>query len=355
MKGLGNMKKLRYLEVNFAAFDYWKIDADDMELDEATQFFTNSLKYLRCTFYPFLYLPKTFQAKNLVGLDMKWSKMVQLWEDVEKKVLRKLNFLNYLHISHSKLRTFNLGLTPNLETLSLLDCADFVELQVSVPCPNLRFLELYKTRLRSLDLELIPNLEILDLQYSRESEPKENCSSATLDLDDLKKFSDIICSLQCLQKLTLKGDIPEFPDLGQLECLEVLSLHSEKIKHLPYSICMLKRLKSLKVDNEHLLEKLTEDLGQLDSLEKLKVRSKKIEYLPNSICMLKRLKSLEVRTGDLLEKLPEDLGNLECLENLYVRGEKIEYLPDSICMLKRLKSLVVNNCDLLQKLPDDLG
>ncbi|GKD90210.1 disease resistance TIR-NBS-LRR class family protein [Tanacetum coccineum] len=86
MKGLGNMKKLRYLEVNFADFDYWKIDADDLELDEATQFFTNSLKYLRCTFYPFLYLPKTFQAKNLVGLDMKWSKMVQLWEEVEKKV-----------------------------------------------------------------------------------------------------------------------------------------------------------------------------------------------------------------------------------------------------------------------------
>ncbi|GKF91768.1 disease resistance TIR-NBS-LRR class family protein, partial [Tanacetum coccineum] len=120
---------------------------------------------------------------------------------------------------------------------------------------------------------------------------------------DLKKLSDIICSLQCLQTLELEGDIPEFlKDLGQLECLEELWLSSRKIKHLPDSICMLKRLKSLKVNNvtrlgklpKCLLEKLPDDFGQLDSLEKLYVRSKKIKYLPDSICMLKHLKWLDV-------------------------------------------------------------
>ena len=80
MKGLGKMKNLQYLKVieDFAS------DAEC--LDTSCQYFTNSLKYLECWNYPFLYLPKTFQANNLVGLEMNRSSMVQLWEEGEKKV-----------------------------------------------------------------------------------------------------------------------------------------------------------------------------------------------------------------------------------------------------------------------------
>ncbi|GKD22302.1 disease resistance TIR-NBS-LRR class family protein, partial [Tanacetum coccineum] len=370
MNGLGKMKKLRYLEEYFANFDSESdcetdgecLDSDPKfddtsQLDESTQYFPNSLKYLICTDYPFLYLPRTFQANNLVGLEMEFSRMVQLWEKGEKKqVLKKLKFLSIsdselttfdfritpnlemlslfnspnlvelcmpascqklkcLYITHSKLRTFDLGLTPNLETLSLFDGTRFVKLHVSVACPNLKSLDLSFSRLRRLDLELIPNLESLNLQYSDDRcEPKVNCSltlvGESLDLcplhpnsnlpkfhfhcsydenlpssvgnieklisfglcacTDFKKISDIICSLQCLQILKLECNIPEFPkDLGQLECLEELFLYSTKIKRLPDSICMLKRLKSLEVNNSDFLEKLPEDLGKLECLEKL--------------------------------------------------------------------------------------
>ncbi|GKD44757.1 Toll/interleukin-1 receptor domain-containing protein, partial [Tanacetum coccineum] len=71
--------------------------------------------------------------------------------------------LNYIHITYSKLRTFDLGLTPNLETLSL------------------SFLWL-----RSLDLELIPNLETLDLQYSKELveiNPPVGCLKKVVELN----------------------------------------------------------------------------------------------------------------------------------------------------------------------------
>ncbi|GKB54631.1 Toll/interleukin-1 receptor domain-containing protein [Tanacetum coccineum] len=59
MKGLGKMKKLRYLEVNYAD--------SDPEFDHTSQYFTNSLKYLN-------------------------QDCVQLWDEVEKKVLQKLKF-----------------------------------------------------------------------------------------------------------------------------------------------------------------------------------------------------------------------------------------------------------------------
>ncbi|PWA46963.1 disease resistance protein (TIR-NBS-LRR class) [Artemisia annua] len=266
--------------------------------------------------------------------------------------------LKHLDISHSKLRTFDVGLTPNLETLSLKNCADFEELHVSVACSNLKILNLIKSRLRSLDHELIPNLE------SRRWEPKVNCYSATLHLAgesldlcplhpnsnrpklrirgdyedylpalvgnivklisfgqcagiDFKKFSDIICSLQCLKKLILQFNIPDFhKDLGHLECLEELCLYSTKIKHLPDSICMLKHLKSLTLEDD-------------------------------SICMLKRLKSLNVKNRCCLGMLLEDIGQLESLETLALCGAMIKHLPDSICMLKHLKYLVL-------KLPEDI-
>ncbi|GKB35055.1 disease resistance TIR-NBS-LRR class family protein, partial [Tanacetum coccineum] len=398
-KGLGKMKKLRYLEVNVPYCDF--------ECD-ASQYFPNSLKYLVCWNYPFMYLPKTFQSDNLVGLDMTWSRMVQLWEEGEKKdVLKRLKFLSLLE---SRLTAFHLWVTPNLETLSL-SCTDFEELHMSVACPNLKILKLNKTRLRSLDLELVPNLERLDLAECHELveinapigclkkvgflnlssclrftqfmfggrlEQKDDCSSATLDLvgesldlcplhpnnnllklrfccsyeedipssvgnieklisfglcacTDLKKISDIICSLQCLRKLKLKGDIPEFPkDLSKLECLEELCLSSTMIKYLPDSICMLKHLKSLEIRYSDLLEKLPEDLGRLECLEMLYVSSKKIEYLPDSICMLKHLKYLNLCRCALLEKLPEDLGRLKCLEYLDLTDTGISHLPQSI-------------------------
>jgi Leucine-rich repeat (LRR) protein len=170
-----------------------------------------------------------------------------------------------------------------------------------------------------------------------------------------KKISDIICSLQCLKTLTLAWNIPAFPkDLGRLECLEELYLYSTKIKHLPDSICMLKRLKSLKV-NVGDLEKLPDDLGRLECLEKLHVSSKKIEYLPDSICMLKHLKWLYVTECCRLGKLDENIGQLEYLERLVLSATTIKHLPDSVCMLKHLKFLVLGFCGHIEKLPEDLG
>nr|GEV71383.1 Toll/interleukin-1 receptor (TIR) domain-containing protein [Tanacetum cinerariifolium] len=88
MRGLENMKELRFLLVHMEyvsedEVSNWNFDEDDLYLP-------NALRFLSWDRYPFSSLPKTFQAKNLVGLQMDTSNMVKLWKDGEEKPLLKL-------------------------------------------------------------------------------------------------------------------------------------------------------------------------------------------------------------------------------------------------------------------------
>ena len=89
MKGLANMKELRFLyvvspDVSEEEVSKWKFDEDSLHLP-------NALRFLRWDYYPFSSLPKTFQPNNLVGLQMFGGNMVQLWKDGEEKVGRIIN------------------------------------------------------------------------------------------------------------------------------------------------------------------------------------------------------------------------------------------------------------------------
>ncbi|KAJ9551865.1 hypothetical protein OSB04_015910 [Centaurea solstitialis] len=129
--------------------------------DDVSQYFPNALRYISWTCYPFWCLPKTFQANNLVELVMRYSRMIQLWEHMDKKVLGKLRFLD---LSHSTLMTLDLRLTPNLEVLSLERCKSLVELHMPDECLKLKSVDLNFTRLKNFDLRLTPNLEMLNLE-----------------------------------------------------------------------------------------------------------------------------------------------------------------------------------------------
>ncbi|GKC21360.1 disease resistance TIR-NBS-LRR class family protein, partial [Tanacetum coccineum] len=160
MKGLGKMKKLRYLYVGFA--NLTKGLGSDPKFDDNCQFdIPNSLKYLKFDYYPFLYLPKTFQANNLVGLEMEHSRrMVQLWEEGEKKVFEKLKFL---FLTWSESTTFDFRITPNLEKLSLMHALNLKELFMPVCCRKLKYLHINESDLITFDFGLTPNLETLSL------------------------------------------------------------------------------------------------------------------------------------------------------------------------------------------------
>ncbi|XP_024963046.1 protein scribble homolog [Cynara cardunculus var. scolymus] len=270
-----------------------------------------------------------------------------------------------------KLKTLDLGGTPNLESLHIEECSSLVKLLAPIgglkKLTNLkakgflRFTNLYIEEsygsLPSLDLHgklidtcpLHPDDNFPKFQFDctyREDLPslignveKLISVGSSCACTDLVSFFGSNCGLQHLGYLTLQGDIPEAPkDLGSLQCLERFTFRSTSIKHLPDSILFLKHLKSLLLLDCELLEKLPEDLGRLECLERLILkRCLVLRDIPNSICRLKSLKYLSLEDSIRVEKLPEELGRLECLEELDIQGTSIKNLPPSISLLGGLK------------------
>ncbi|CAI9262493.1 unnamed protein product [Lactuca saligna] len=157
LKGLRKMKKLRFLHMSQ---DIMHNFGGEWKYDNVGQYFPNALQYLHWHKYPLWSLPNTFQANNLVVLKMAESKIVQLWEGGERKVLNKLKILD---LSYSKLTTLDLGSSPNLEALSLRGCRDLVQLHMLNGCPNLKSINLSHSKLETIDLHSCVNLEVLHL------------------------------------------------------------------------------------------------------------------------------------------------------------------------------------------------
>ncbi|KAD6454813.1 hypothetical protein E3N88_09519 [Mikania micrantha] len=307
MRGLRKMKKLRLLYVydDDQLSGKWKID-------EGVQYLPDTLRSLYWFAYPFCCLPKTFQANNLVNIEMSGSYISQLRERGEIKVLEKIRFVD---LSFSKLRTFNLGTTQNLETLDLRNCNDMAELQMPSKLPKLKDLILTKLELIAESLgrcPLHPNNNLPKLKFQCKYGEVLPSSSGNLEkllsfglcaCTNLDSFSASICGLKHLIALTLDGNITEAPkDLWKL------------------------------------LEKLPMDLGGLECLEELHLTDcVSLQDIPDSICNMKCLRNLHLSYCIQVKKLPEELGRLECLKLLNIEGACIGRLPESIFRLKDLR------------------
>ncbi|KAL8198052.1 hypothetical protein R6Q57_024622 [Mikania cordata] len=148
LESLKKMKKLRCL-INTDYIVVKKLSDYHVKIDEAPQCFPNSLQYLYWNVYPCRCLPKTFEADNLVTLDMTNSEIEQLWN--EGRVMKKLKFL---FLGFSKLKSLDLGMIPNLERLDLNCSFDLEKLDVHGGClKRLVYLNLSSChKLKSLDL-----------------------------------------------------------------------------------------------------------------------------------------------------------------------------------------------------------
>ncbi|KAL9995352.1 putative P-loop containing nucleoside triphosphate hydrolase, leucine-rich repeat domain superfamily [Helianthus debilis subsp. tardiflorus] len=374
MNGLTKMTELRfvYMDNGYETYAY----ASPSSYKNVS--LPNALQYLYWWGYPLSCLPETFRANNLVNLEMPNSNISRLWEGGERKVLKKLKFLD---LSYSKLRTFDLGMTPNLEELHLRECNDFEELHISVECLKLKFLDLSGSKVSKLNLALTPsleelhleecydlvklhmpvecpNLEILSLNGSRVSNLNLGLTPLLwcLDVEECYNLQEIQASVGCLKKLAclnLNRDSvvkkhlksPGFDFLAMLkvnaECVDDCPLHPHN--NLP-------KFQFECFYDEH----LTLSSGNLEKLISFGLCAcTNLESFSASICGLQRLGKLTLE-GDIREA-PKDLYQLQSLEELTLSMKKINRLPDSICRLKHLKSLELKSCFLLEQLPKDLG
>ncbi|CAI9282564.1 unnamed protein product [Lactuca saligna] len=290
-------------------------------------------------------LPKTFQANNLVALEMPYSKIVQLWEGGERKVLNKLRFLD---LSYSKLSTFDLGLTPNLETLTLRQCSDLVELHVAIGCLKLTCVDLEGSRLRTVDLGLAPNLETVILSECHnlvELHMPDRCLNLRSLLLSNSKLSTLNIGLTPnLMSLDLKNCyyLGDFHMAG--ECLKLTKLDISHSKLRTLNLGLTPNLEKLDLDNCYCLEELymADECG-------------KLAYLTISHS---KLRTLNLGLTPNLEKL--DLDNCYCLEELYMADEcgKLAYLTISHSKLRtlnlgltpNLENLDLDNCYCLEEL-----
>ncbi|KAI3670986.1 hypothetical protein L1987_87632 [Smallanthus sonchifolius] len=361
MKGLRKMRELRYLYVD-NGYRKWKVD-------EVRQYLPDALRSLYWHGYPFCCLPKTFQANKLVNLEMPWSSISQLWKGGEKKGrIMVLNKIRFLDLTCSKLRTFDLRLTPRLEKLNLGGCNDFVELHLHVECPNLKSLDLSGSKLKTFDLRMTPYLEELNLGGCNDFVGLHNlhveCPNLkSLDLSGSKLRTFDLRMTPHLEKLNLGGckdfvelHLPfECPNLKFLNRM-VLSLHVEcpNLKSLDLSGS---KLRTFDLRMTPHLEKLNlggcNDFVELHlpfecpNLKFLNLSSSKVSNL--NLGMTPHLRRQLTLEGSIPE-VHEDLYlQSENLKFLTLSMKEIKHLPDSICMLKQMKSLKISSSPQLHK------
>ncbi|XP_058216143.1 disease resistance protein RPV1-like isoform X2 [Rhododendron vialii] len=252
--------------------------------------FPGGLRCLTWHGFPLTSIPAEFSLKRLVGLDLRYSKLEQVWKG--EMFLTSVKILNLSH-SHGLKNTPKFTGLPNLEKLVLKYCISLIEVHESIG---------------ELD-----NLVLLNLRGCK----------------NLKKLPCEIGHLTSLEKLILSGcsKLDQLPaELGQMKSLTVL--HADGISQ---DICKDGSWTSL----------------VWSLVLKPRKSPKTLPSLPGSLVELS-LSNCSLSSDDLAKCL----GSFSVLKDLNLSENPISSLPESIKGLAVLQSLKLNYCTRLQSLPE---
>ncbi|XP_043687770.1 disease resistance protein RUN1-like [Telopea speciosissima] len=335
IEGFSKMPNLRLLEVNGPGSSItidWK-----QSLPQWVCCFKN-LVWVSWEGFPFEYIPNNFHLGKLVILDMKESKLKEVWKGT--KYLTKLKDLN---LSNSKCltRTPDFAGLPNLEKLILGGCDSLYEVHESIDCLK---------KLVKLDLGCCSNLRNLPSGISKLS------SLETVDISICSSYS----SISRFEKLPERignltgswfGSIQKIPFSFELPNNLTTSNHS-----LPYGsaarvsvsfdgCCSLKHLtlENCKLTDDN----IPEDFWMLYSLESLNLSLNNFESLPSSIGQLSKLETLKLWDCQNLKSLSMLPSSLRSLDASYC--SELKGLPN-LSNLKHLRMLDISFCEKLTEI-----
>ncbi|WKA11181.1 hypothetical protein VitviT2T_028706 [Vitis vinifera] len=283
IESLAMMKNLRLLKILLDHESTSMRDDYKVKLSKDFEFPSYELRYLYWHGYPLEYLPSSFNAEDLVELDMCYSSLKQLWEN--DMLLEKLNTIR-LSCSQHLIEIPDISISaPNLEKLIFDGCSSLLEVHPSIGKLNKLILLNLKNCKKLVCFPCIINMKALQiLNFS-------GCSG-------LKKFPNIQGNMENLLDLYLASiAIEELPSsIGHLTGLVLLDLKwCKNLKSLPTSICKLKSLEYLFLSGCSKLESFPEMMENMDNLKELLLDGTPIEVLPSSIERLKVLILLNLR------------------------------------------------------------
>ncbi|KAJ4723729.1 Disease resistance protein (TIR-NBS-LRR class) family [Melia azedarach] len=391
------------LNMSYDAHFYDLHKSYKVHLPQGLDYLPDELRYLHWYGYPLRTLPMRFNPKNLVELNLPYSKVEQLWYKKRKAYgLKSIDLHRSLHFT----RIPDPSEIPKLERLSLSNCTKLPYILSSIQnfnylgrlslagCRSLRrfprnihFSSPISIDLSCVNLTEFPqmsgNMRMLSLDRTAIEEVPSSIESLTylqsLSLRSCKRLkilSTSICKLKSLYWLDLGlcSKLESFPEiLEKMESLEHIGLECTKIRELPSSIENAEGLRSLNLNNCSELDTWPEKLRSLKYLLSVDGRGSGISQLPSSLTELHRLEELNfsrcrglvlpplsglsslqsLKLDDCgITEIPEDIGYLSSLEILHLDGNNFVSLPTSIKQLSRLRELTLRNCSMLESLPD---
>ncbi|XP_050242694.1 disease resistance protein RPV1-like isoform X31 [Quercus robur] len=358
---------------------------DELHIPNALNRVPNGLRHLSWKCCSLKCLPSSFEPKELVELDLQYSKCEYLWEGA--KCLGNLKSIN-LSSSENLIWTPDFSRVPRLEVLHLGCCTNLGGLHPSIGqlsklkslhlsyCESLTNLPSFSeaTSLEVLGLECCTNLVGLHPSFGQLSKLKSLDLSRCTSLTNLPSFSEAT-SLEVLGLEWCTNLVGLHPSFGQLSKLKSLDLsHCTSLTNLPSfskatslevlglegctnlvglhpSIGQLSKLKSLHLSHCTSLTNLP-SFSEATSLEVLGLEGcTNLIGLHPSIGQLSKLKSLHLSRCTSLTNLPSfsEATSLEVLGLEWCTN--LVGLHPSIGQLSKLKSLHLSRCTSLTNLP----
>ncbi|CAH8346090.1 unnamed protein product [Eruca vesicaria subsp. sativa] len=354
-------------------------------LPEGLHSLPDELRLLHWERYPLGSLPRNFNPKNLVELNMPYSNLTKVW-----KRTKNLEKLKRIILSHSQQLTKfpKLSKAMNLEHIDLEGCTSLVKVNSSI---------LHHHKLTLLSLKNCSRLRVMPTTVHLKSLEVLNLSGCS-ELENLQDFSSN------LKELYLAGTaIREIPSsVGDLTRLVTLDLENcERLQHLPPGISNLKAMMTLKLSgcsnlkslpvldalflqdsqrpntrinmeesvsiNLHCATQESSREAVEDFLPAFEYQSNneipqesliRVTVIPFPSSILHSLASRLYALGSLflcnayLVDIPEDICWLASVMRLDLGGNSFSQIPKSIKEFRKLHSLRLRHCKNLKSLPE---